>query len=129
MRGSRRRCVLLHGDAHGENMPVRSGGGVCVLDWQDPTLGNPGLDVADYLVMSYPIALRRKVARRLVARHAELLDIEFDAWTSYRLGTLQRVARVTGSAGEFPDWARSSLPRVFERCAVAAMDAKVLELI
>ena len=120
---------LLHGDAHGENIPVRPGGGVCLLDWQDPALGNPGLDVADYLVMSYPVAVRRTVAQRMVERHAELLDIEFDAWTSYRIGTLQRVARVTASAGQFPDWANSSLPWVFERCAAAAIDANVLELI
>lgn len=124
----RPRC-LLHGDAHGENMPARLNGGVCVLDWQDPMLGSPGVDVADYLLMSYPIADRRRTRVSFIDRHAALLARDdYDPIEGFRLGALQRVVRTTRSAHAFPDWSNSSLPWVFERCATGALDAAVADL-
>ena len=123
------RC-LLHGDAHGENIPARRGGGVCMLDWQDPVLGNPGVDVADYLLMSYDIDDRCRLQDAFIAQHAALFARQgYDAGFSFRLGVLQRVVRTVCSAHVFPDWANSSLPWVFKRCATGAVDADVAALV
>ena len=113
--------VLLHGDAHAENLPVRTGGGIVMLDWQDPAFGNPGSDLADLVVMSHPVARRREVEGAAKLRHAELLDHDgYDREAGYRAGVLHRVARIVCIAGRHPKW--PSLPWVFERCAAAAVD-------
>jgi len=115
-------AVLLHGDAHTENLAVRAGGGVVMFDWQDPALGNPGSDVADLLVMSYPTERRRAVAAATIDRHARLLGRQagYDPDAGYRAGVLHRVARIVCIAHRHPNW--PSLPWVFERCAAAALD-------
>lgn len=121
---------LLHGDAHGENIPARSGGGVCMLDWQDPVLGNPGVDVADYLLMSYKIQDRCRIQDAFIEQHASLFDRQgYDATIGFRLGALQRVVRTVCSAHAFPGWAESSLPWVFDRCATGAVAADVAALV
>ena len=60
---------LLHGDVHGENLPAR-GDSICMLDWADAMAGDPGVDLADFMVMSYPPALRREVEQDLIGGYA-----------------------------------------------------------
>ena len=121
---------LLHGDAHGENLPAREGGGVCMLDWEDAMLGNPGIDVADYLLMSYQIVDRRRQQESLINYHAALLNRDdYDPLLGFRLGALRKLVRTVCEAHAHPDWSRTSLPWVFKRCATGALDADVTELV
>jgi aminoglycoside phosphotransferase (APT) family kinase protein len=119
-------AALLHGDAHAENLPARRSGGIAMLDWQNPCLGNPGSDLADLLVMSYPVARRRAVEASLIDRHATLLAWpHYQRWAAYRAGVLHRLVRVVRIAAQSPDW--PSLSWVFRRCAAAALDAVALD--
>lgn len=114
---------LLHGDAHLENLPALDAGGVCLLDWEDPMIGSFGIDLADMLVMSYPIAARRAREREIVTRYAQLLGVDAAiAWREYQRGIVQRIVRTVRQAHVNPTWATTSLPWVYERCATAAMD-------
>jgi hypothetical protein len=88
------------------------------------------VDVADYLLMSYDVADRRRVQERLIAHHARLLDRDdYQPELAFRLGALQRVIRTVRSAHAFPAWEKSSLPWVFKRCAMGALDADVDQLV
>jgi hypothetical protein len=122
--------VLLHGDAHGENLPLDAAGHVVFLDWESPRVGNPAFDVAVFTTMSYPVRQRRKVEQELVERHLRALGPRSvgwkDPWRDYRLAVLRRAARIVeiGAQGSFP-----SLDWVFTRCATAAVDHHVLDLI
>ncbi len=122
--------VLLHGDGHAENLPLTKQGSIVFLDWQAPRVGNPGFDIAVFTAMSYPVKDRRKVEEQLVRRHADLVGSNGINWpdpdTDYRRGLLRRAARIVeiSARGGF-----SSLPWVFERCAQAAVDHNVIELI
>jgi aminoglycoside phosphotransferase (APT) family kinase protein len=118
--------VLLHGDAHAENLAVRTSGSVAMLDWQDPALGNPGSDLADLIVMSHPVTRRREIEAAMIDRHAEQFGrTGYDRQAGYRAGVLHRVARIVRIAGHHPNW--SSLPWLFERCAAAAVDVTTRE--
>lgn len=120
--------ALLHGDAHAENLPMSEAGGVVFLDWQSPRLGSPGFDTAVFTTMSLPVAARRRVEEALVERHLQSMrarGIEWkDPWADYRLGVLRRAARIVEISAR---QTFSSLPWVFERCATAAADHRVLD--
>lgn len=121
--------TLLHGDAHAENLPLADER-VVFLDWQAPRLGNAGFDVAVFTAMSYPVNERRRVERALVDRHAAAIrqrDIDWpDPWEDYRRGLLRRAARIVEITAAGPI---ASLAFVFERCATAAVDHAVGDLI
>lgn len=122
--------TLLHGDAHAENLPLTEGGEVVFLDWQSPRLGSPGFDTAVFAAMSYPVRRRRQVEEGLVERHRAALaerGVRWpEPWTGYRRGLLRRAARIVEivARGALP-----SLAWVYERCAAAAADHRVLELL
>lgn len=133
--------TLLHGDAHGENIPLveepGGGRGVVLLDWQGPRRGSPGLDVAFFLAMSLPIETRRRLERGLVAEHAGALRRAGvrpgrDPWLDYRLGILRRAVRIIenhDSSRASGEEAVRSFRLVFERCLSAAADLDALELV
>lgn len=122
--------TLLHGDAHGENLPLSSEGSVAFLDWQAPRLGSPAFDVAAFATMSYPVRRRRDVEEALHERHLRALrdrGVAWEgSWTAYRRGVLRRAARIVEicARGRLP-----SLDWVFGRCATAAVDHRVLDLL
>ena len=121
---------LLHGDGHGENLPLTSAGNIVFLDWQSPRIGNPAFDLAIFLAMSYPIEKRRIVEQQLVRKHHQLtrdLGLNLpDPEKHYRLGLLRRAARIVEISSR--DWF-SSFNWVFKRCATAAVDHETLDLI
>jgi thiamine kinase-like enzyme len=56
--------TLLHGDAHGENLPLlEDRSTVVLLDWPGPRLGLAACDLAAFVIMSYPPETRREVER------------------------------------------------------------------
>lgn len=122
--------ALLHGDAHGENLPAASDGAVVLLDWESARIGSPGFDTAVFATMSYPVRERRAVEEGLVERHRRslrALGVAWDEpWTGYRRGVLRRAARIAEitARGGLP-----SLSWVFERCATAAADHRLWELL
>lgn len=121
-------ATLIHGDAHAENVPMTDQGAL-ILDWQDPRISNPGLDLAVFTTMSYPEEQRRKHEQYLVDRHAQRLREHGctwpDPWQAYRLGLLRRAARIVEIAtADF-----ISLPWVFRRSALAAVEHQVEDLI
>lgn len=121
--------TLIHGDAHAENLPLSETGEVLILDWQEPAIANPGLDLAVFTTMSFRPSDRRALERELVARHARRLAAHgcqwSNPWDAYRLGLLRRAARIVEiSSQDF-----SSLPWVFERTARAALEHQVGDLI
>lgn len=121
-------ATLIHGDAHAENLPVTDSG-VLLLDWQVPRIANPGLDLAVFTTMSYLEEDRGAAEHSLVERHAERVREQGcewnDPWRDYHLGLLRRaVAIVQLSEIDF-----ISLPWVFRRSAIAAVDHEVGELI
>ncbi len=122
-------ATLLHGDAHAENLPLTSSGRVLLIDWQEPKVANPGYDLAVFTSMSFRQADRRSNERQLLERHADRLAAAGcrwpDPWRDYRLGLLRRAARIVEIAdADFP-----SLPWVFRRSAMAAVELEVSELI
>lgn len=121
-------ATLIHGDAHAENLPLTAEGAL-LLDWQDPRVANPGLDLAVFTTMSYRAAERPRWERQLVRRHVKRVREQGcewpDPWTDYRLGLLRRVARIV----EIADVEFISLPWVFRRSAAAAIDHDVGSLI
>ena len=121
--------VVLHGDAHAENLPLRDAGAVVMLDWQDAQAGHPGLDLAVFLTMSFPVKKRRAAEKQLLHRYTRQLAAAGCHWpevhNGYRLGLLRRAARIVEIASdEF-----ISLPWVFRRSALAAIDHHVEELL
>lgn len=124
-----RPATLLHGDPHAENLPLCGDGEIAFLDWQTARVGNPGFDVAVFTAMSYPTNVRRRVEERLVQRYVDRLSASGatlpDPWDAYRLGILRRAARIV----EIVKHGFPSARWVFGRCAQAAVDLKVGELI
>ena len=122
--------TFLHGDGHAENLPMTSTGGIVFLDWQAPRAENPGFDIAVFMAMSYPVESRRVVEEKLVCRHYESVrnrGIDWpDPFSDYRLGLLRRAARIVEIS---VNWTPSSLPWIFKRCATAAADHGVGDLI
>lgn len=121
-------ATLIHGDAHAENVALTSTGAL-LLDWQDPHIANPGLDLAVFITMSLSEEQRPERERYLVDRHTARLATHGchwpDPWQDYRLGLLRRVARIVEIAS--PDFV--SLPWVFKRTALAAIEHRVEDLI
>jgi len=121
-------ATLIHGDAHAENLPLTDQGAL-LLDWQDPRIANPGLDLAVFTTMSFPESQRAEREWYLLDRHsARLRELGCD-WpdpeADYRLGVLRRAARIV----EIADVEFSSLPWVFRRSAIAAVEHTVEDLI
>ena len=89
--------TLLHGDAHGENMPLlEDGSDIVLLDWPGARLGLGACDLAAFVIMSYPPETRAEVERGLVERYAAALDAagvppRADPWLDYRRAVLPRV--------------------------------------
>jgi aminoglycoside phosphotransferase (APT) family kinase protein len=85
-------ATLIHGDAHAENIPLTQTG-VLLLDWQEPRVANPGLDLAVFTTMSYRTRDRADRESRLVDRHAERVRQQGCDWpdprADYRLGLLR----------------------------------------
>lgn len=130
-------ATLLHGDAHGENLPLCREGGteqVVLLDWPSVRRGRAAFDVAVFIVMSVPKEVRRDRERDWVALHAEALAAAgvrdaADPWQAYRLGVLRRAARIVEIAPGWPVAGESALRMVAERCLAAAADLDTAELI
>jgi hypothetical protein len=123
-------CTLLHGDGHAENLPMTTDGDLVFLDWQAPRVGNPGFDIAVFIAMSFPVKKRRLREHDLVRRHYESIQAQGVDWPNpvddFRCGLLRRAARIVeiSARDQF-----SSLSWVFRRCATAAADHKVGNLI
>ncbi len=133
-------ATLLHGDAHAENMPLtgshEAAGGreIVMLDWAALRRGNAGVDLGFFLPMSFPAERRGAVERSLVALHGSVLEQHgarpgSDPWLGYRRGVLRRVARIVGSAETWDPGAVSALRMIFQRCATAAVELRVDELV
>lgn len=118
---------LLHGDVHGENLPAR-GEGICMLDWADAMVGDPGTDLADFIVMSYPPVTRREVEHNLLRGYAAAAPATIEVDAACRRGVLQRFVRTVRQAAVNPGWGATSLPWIFRRCALAALDWQVAAL-
>jgi fructosamine-3-kinase len=133
-------ATLLHGDAHGENLPLAGAEGtepeVVFLDWPGPRRGHPSFDVGAFLAMTLTEEDRRRAERELVALHAERFgaaggsDLD-DPWLGYRRGVLARAASIVEIGPTFPEnpLGRSALRMVVGRIAAAAVDLEVGELI
>lgn len=123
-----RPATFIHGDAHAENIPL-AGDRAVLLDWQEPRIGNPGYDLAVFTTMSFPGKQRRAQERALVTAHADRLAelgcLWPDPWDDYRLGLVRRAARIV----EIADTGFASLPWVFRRSAMAAIETHAGELI
>jgi hypothetical protein len=132
-------ATLLHGDAHFENLPLfgpkGAEEGVLFLDWAGTRRGLASFDVAVFGVMSFPVEIRRRVEEGLVAAHADSVraaGVQWsDPWDDYRRGVLRRAVRIVEIA---PGWRRnavaeSALRMVVERCATAAADLRVDDLL
>jgi aminoglycoside/choline kinase family phosphotransferase len=134
-------ATLLHGDAHFENLALiqENDGrrGVLFHDWAGVCRGQASFDVAVFLVMSFPVDVRRRVEEACVALHAEAvrgdgIQDPADPWACYRRGVLAWAVRLVLFARSFPHEdpiARSALRMVAERCTTAAVDLEVGELI
>ncbi len=132
-------ATLLHGDAHAENLPLveadaDAGEHVVFLDWPGPRRGQAGFDVAVFIAMSLTVEQRRREERALVALHADALREAGvdppDPWLGYRRGILRRAARIVEIAHTFQGpLAAGALRMVIERCATAAADLDVGELV
>jgi hypothetical protein len=130
-------ATLLHGDAHAENMPLceaADGSDVVLLDWAGPRIGHPGVDLGFFIAMSFPSQRRARVERALVAQHADVLRATgalppTDPWLAYRRGVLRRASRTVAIAADWPADGLAGLKMIFQRCAVAAIELGVEELI
>ena len=130
-------ATLLHGDAHGENLPLCREGHreqVILLDWPSVRRGRAAFDVAVFIAMSVPTDVRRLRERHWVALHAQALAAAgvhdaADPWQAYRLGVLRRAARIVEIAPGWPAASESALRMVAERCLSAAADLDTAELI
>ncbi len=130
-------ATLLHGDPHGENLPLVSGDAgedVVLLDWPSLRRGRACFDVAVFVAMSVPVPVRRRRERDWVALHAEALAAAGvrdggDPWQAYRLGILRRAIRIVEIAPGWPAAGEGGLRMVAERCLMAAADLDTAELI
>ena len=133
--------TLLHGDAHLENLVLieaRDGARrVFFHDWAGVQRGAASFDVAVFSVMSFKPEDRRRLEQGLVARHAEVLHAELgrtalaDPWTLYRRGVLAWAVCMAEFVKTRPatDLEKASRHMVLHRCATAAVDLDVAELI
>ena len=121
-------ATLIHGDAHAENVPLTDDGAL-LLDWQDPRVANPGLDLAVFTTMSFTPEQRLQQEKYIVDRHSSRVmshDCDWpNPWQDYRLGLLRRAARIV----EIADVEFRSLPWVFQRSALAAVEHDVGDLV
>ncbi|HXH21757.1 MAG TPA: phosphotransferase, partial [Dehalococcoidia bacterium] len=68
--------TLVHGDMRMDNLffPVEGRGRFAVVDWQGAAIGSPGNELAYFLILSLPVAVRRQHEASLIARyHSELV--------------------------------------------------------
>jgi len=100
--------TLLHGDMRLDNLffPSDEGGEFTVIDWQGAALGPPATDLAYWLVLSLPIALRREHEEALLHRyHDGLMQHGVTDFSmrkikaGYRDGTIQMVGGIPILAG------------------------------
>lgn len=114
---------LLHGDAHLENLPLDSRGALVALDWQGPRRGEGLLDLAYFLIMSYPTAKRRAVEagalEAYLGREPTLLDRQ-----RYARGALARACAIIELAADRSPSALNSesFRWVIRRCLQGAAD-------
>jgi hypothetical protein len=106
-------------------------------DWAGVRRGLASFDVAVFMVMSFPVDVRRRVEKDLVAQHADALQAAHvrgapEPWTGYRRGVLAWAVRLVEFVGAFSPEdpaANAALAMVLERCTTAAVDLRVGELI
>ena len=135
-------ATLLHGDAHLENLVLIEdrNGQRCVFlhDWAGVQRGVASFDVAVFCVMSFQPDDRRRKEEQLVARHADLLQAALgrsalaDPWALYRRGVLAWAVRMAEFVVARPlddPLQKASRHMVLHRCATAAVDLDVAELI
>ena len=121
-------ATLIHSDPHAENLPLTDDG-IRLMDWEEPSIANPGLDLAVFMTMSFPIARRRAVEADLLERYDARLRSHGCHWetlnSGYRLGLLRRTARIVEIASD----GFTSLPWIWRRTAQAALDHEVHTLL
>ncbi len=129
--------TLLHGDAHAENLPLAAGANgdeIVMLDWAGPRRGNAGVDLGFFIAMSFPASRRQGVEAALVTHHDEALrklgvSRRTDPWLAYRRGVLRRITRLVAIAPAWSPEGLDSLKMVFHRCATAALELELAELV
>ena len=129
--------VLLHGDAHLENIPMLAtpagdtpAKGVVFFDWQGPRYGHRLFDVAYFNVMSLPVKARRAREANLLAGYLDHSPEPADT-RAYRFAV---AARASGIVEMTADWPPDQLEQpglgwVANRCFSAAVDHRVQELL
>jgi aminoglycoside phosphotransferase (APT) family kinase protein len=129
--------VLLHGDAHLENIPllvrVADGGAaerVVFFDWQGPRRGHPLFDVAYFNVMSFPVDTRRERESNLLRLYLDRKPEPAEA-EAYRFAI---AARASGIVEMTADWSHDQIDQpglgwVANRCFSAAVDHRVQDLL
>lgn len=128
--------VLLHGDAHLENIPLTATTDegedhrVVFFDWQGPRRGHPLFDVAYFNVMSLPVDARRAREPTLVQEYLGHTP-DLAERTAYRHAI---AARASGIVEMTAGWSRRQLDEpglgwVAKRCFSAAVDHRVQELL
>ncbi len=105
-----------------------------LLDWAGPRRGNAGVDLGFFISTSFPAERRPRVEEMLVAHHHAVLRDNgakptVDPWLGYRRGVLRRIARIIGSAHTWDLGEFTSLPWIFHRCATAAVELRIQELV
>ena len=119
------RTVLLQGDAHLENLPLlqEPNPGVVMFDWQGPRVGNPLIDVAFFIAMSYPVETRRRVEKDVLAGYVGGVVSRDDA-RAYQLATTARASGIVELAAglDATRVAQKGFGWVVERCLQAAVD-------
>jgi len=100
------RQTIIHGDYRLDNMLFDAQDGavpLVVLDWQSVGVANSGVDTAYFMATSYPIELRRRDERELLAFYHEAMRARgvsgygwYALWEDYRRGSW--VAMITAIA-------------------------------
>ena len=119
--------TLLHGDAHGENLPTRREGGVAFLDWAAAHAGPPAFDLAVFLGMSFPPERRRAHEPAWVAAHAAAWaraggPAFAEPWPCYARGLLMRAFQLISQVRDPQLLRNPGFALVVGRCAQAALD-------
>jgi hypothetical protein len=119
-------AVVLHGDAHGENLPMQRGG-IAFLDWASARLGPPAFDVAVFLGMSLKASRRRALERAGVERHAAAWAAAggepfADPFRNYARGLVFRAIHLISQVSDPALLANPGFALVTRRCAMAALD-------
>ena len=128
--------VLLHGDAHLENIPLLAmtdgaqDSQVVFFDWQGPRRGHPLFDVAYFNVMSFPVEIRRAQEPALLQTYLGHPPSAAERF-AYRYAI---AARASGIVEMTADWSRGQLDEpgtgwVANRCFSAAVDHRVQDLL